>query len=64
MSRNWDGKISKYREEIILLNDFSIVLKKMVIKGELKGITVKDIDEATLPALRALQSERLELRTR
>lgn len=62
--RYYDGKVSKYPEQTDILNNFAIKLKKEVIAGKITSITIEEIDAATLPALYALQSERIELRKR
>lgn len=50
--------IPKFGQEIDNLNNFAIKLKKLLHEGKLDSITVEEIDQATLPAIYALDSIR------
>lgn len=64
MSRYFDGKVAKYSEQMNLLNEFAIRLKKEIIAEKITSITCEEVDAATLPALFALQNELVDLRKR
>lgn len=48
----------KHQKALDLLNEFAIYLKKGILSGAIKGVTIEQVDEGTLPALFALDSIR------
>ena len=49
---------TKYPIEASELNKLVIKLKKEVLKGNITSISVDEIDEATIPALNVLRSQK------
>ena len=49
---------TKYPKEASELNKLVIKLKKEVLKGNITTISADEIDEATIPALNVLRSQR------
>jgi hypothetical protein len=49
---------TKYPKEASELNRLVIKLKKEVLKGNITTISLDEIDEATIPALNVLRSQR------
>ena len=49
---------AKYSKEASELNKLVIKLKKEVLKGNITVVSVDEIDEATIPALNVLRSQK------
>ena len=47
-----------YSKEASELNKLAIKLKKEVLKGNITTVSVEEIDEATIPALHILRSQK------
>lgn len=51
-------KTLNYSREAADLNKLVIKLKKEVLKGNITSVSVDEIDEATIPALNVLRSQK------
>ena len=56
----FEEKLAKphYSKEASDLNKLAIKLKKEVLKGNITTVSVEEIDEATIPALNVLRSQK------